>query len=58
MHLKEYFNRMAAEWEVRPEVVDRLREIVGWRKIPQGARVLDVACGTGVLIPILFGSGW
>lgn len=53
MHLKEYFNRMAAEWEVRPEVIDRLREIVSWCKVQGGARVLDVACGTGVLTPIL-----
>lgn len=44
---------MAAEWEVRPEVIDRLRKIVGWYKVQGGARVLDVACGTGVLTPIL-----
>ncbi len=53
MLLKEYFNQMAAKWEVMPEVTERLREIVGKCAVEKGARVLDVACGTGVLTPIL-----
>lgn len=55
MHLKDYFNQMASKWDeiMGPEVVERLREIVKKYGVNKGAKVLDVACGTGILTPIL-----
>lgn len=48
----EFFNSRAAEWDkltVRNEkVIDRILDSA---KIERGKTVLDVACGTGVLIP-------
>lgn len=48
----EFFNRLAADWDehiVRNEAV--LTEILNNAEIRDGVRVLDVGCGTGVLIP-------
>jgi len=53
--LKEYFNQMAAKWDeiMGAEVAGKLREIVDKCGVKKGAKVLDVACGTGILTPIL-----
>lgn len=55
MLLKDYFNQMAVKWDeiMGPEVVERLREIVEKCGVKKGTTVLDVACGTGILTPIL-----
>lgn len=55
MLLKEYFNQMAAKWDeiMGAEVAGKLREIVDKCGVKKGAKVLDVACGTGILTPIL-----
>lgn len=37
-----------------PEVIKRLREIIGKYGVKKGTKVLDVACRTGILTPILF----
>ncbi|WP_034630143.1 class I SAM-dependent methyltransferase [Desulfotruncus alcoholivorax] len=53
--LKDYFDQMSAKWDsiMGPEVSQKLQEIVHECGIAKGARVLDVACGTGILTPIL-----
>jgi len=55
MNHREYFDRMAAEWDglLEEETLARLREIVAGLEIEPEAVVLDVGCGTGVLFPIL-----
>ncbi len=53
MSLREFFNQAAAGWRMEPEVIDRLRGIVDRCDLKEGDCVLDVACGTGVLVPIL-----
>jgi len=56
MALKEYFNEMAPKWDSvmgRPDVIARLREILSVCDVQRGSSVLDVACGTGILTPIL-----
>ena len=48
----EFFDRLAHEWDadmVRDSAV--IGEILDAAQIAEGIRVLDVACGTGVLIP-------
>lgn len=48
----EYFDQCAPTWDTicvpRPEVVE---QILDNAKIQEGMRILDVACGTGVLFP-------
>ncbi|MBO8128377.1 MAG: methyltransferase domain-containing protein [Peptococcaceae bacterium] len=53
--LKEYFNAMAPKWDtiMGPEVTEKLKEIVAGCSVRKGAKILDVACGTGILVPIL-----
>jgi len=55
-HRQEFFNRHASGWEDRnysPEIRSRLPELIRAFALQPGARVLDVGCGTGVLIPYL-----
>jgi len=52
---REYFNRLSSSWEsgIAPGARERGRELVFSLGIEPGSRVLDVGCGTGVLIPWL-----
>ncbi|MCK4473176.1 MAG: methyltransferase domain-containing protein, partial [Anaerolineae bacterium] len=58
MNHREYFDRAAANWDALEveETYVRLREIVAGLDIAPGATVLDVGCGTGVLLPLLHES--
>lgn len=47
---KEFFNGLAERWDDMNDVSDeRLHELVALCKIKEGDRVLDVACGTGII---------
>ncbi len=53
---KEFFDRLADTWEdqsVAPETRKRVAELAGTFGIQAGARVLDVATGTGILLSYL-----
>jgi len=54
-HRQQFFDRAAADWDALEvdETHVRLREIVAGLNIAPGATVLDVGCGTGVLLPLL-----
>ena len=54
-HRRQFFDRAAADWDALEveETYVRLREIVAGLGIAPGAAVLDVGCGTGVLLPLL-----
>jgi ubiquinone/menaquinone biosynthesis C-methylase UbiE len=56
MNHRQYFDRVAATWDARlpEEALVRLRQSVSSLDIIPGARVLDVGCGTGVLLPLLY----
>ncbi len=55
MNQRQFFDQAAANWDAKPrdEMMTRLREIVAGLGIAPGAAVLDVGCGTGVLLPLL-----
>ncbi|MBQ3009712.1 MAG: class I SAM-dependent methyltransferase, partial [Oscillospiraceae bacterium] len=50
--IKEYFDTRAADWDrtliKNDQTIQTILELAG---VHSGAHVLDVACGTGVLIP-------
>ena len=54
-HRRRFFDQAAADWDALEveETYARLREIVTGLGIVPGAAVLDVGCGTGVLLPLL-----
>ena len=56
--IREYFDRHAADWDaemIRSDtVIARILDNAG---VYEDCRVLDVACGTGVLIPDYLGRG-
>ena len=48
----EYFDRMAPGWDSHMKRNERaINRILDNARVKEGVRVLDVACGTGVLIP-------
>ncbi len=50
--VRGFFDSLAAEWDAeRAEEPGKIREILRLAGIVPGVRVLDVACGTGVLFP-------
>ena len=55
MSLKEYFDQVASKWDsiMGPAVAVKLEEILNSCCIPNGAEILDAACGTGIITPIL-----
>lgn len=52
---KEYFNNLAAKWDgmVSAEAPATLAAIVARSGLIPGMKVLDVGCGTGLLVPFL-----
>ncbi len=54
-HRRQFFDQAAADWDALEveETHVRLREIVAGLDIAPGAVVLDVGCGTGILLPLL-----
>ena len=56
--VQAFFDRLAPAWDsARITREDILREIMGLADITPGCRVLDVACGTGVLFPYYLERG-
>lgn len=54
MNQKEFFNSMAEKWdEICRHDGNKINKILDLVGIHQGARILDVGTGTGVLIPFL-----
>ena len=54
-HIKDFFNKMAPTWDTHstPQL-EVLNKIVDYAQVKEGDKVIDVACGTGVMInPIL-----
>lgn len=56
--ISAFFDERAAQWdsiaELRPDKISRIFAAAG---ITQGDRVLDIACGTGILFPFYLESG-
>ena len=53
---RQYFNDLAARWDLLPAEADtpqRVRAYVERSRHPGPGRILDVGCGTGILLPHL-----
>lgn len=54
-HKRKFFDSHAKEWDRKNHLgnLQKLKELVSIFKIKKGANVLDIGCGTGVLLPYL-----
>ena len=53
---RQYFNEIAGKWDsipAMPNAAVKIRKFVGHTFIPGVKRILDVGCGTGILLPHL-----
>ena len=54
MEQKEFFNSMAEKWDsICRHDENKINKILDLSNIPQGAKILDVGTGTGIMIPFL-----
>ncbi|NLK28719.1 MAG: class I SAM-dependent methyltransferase [Clostridiales bacterium] len=54
MSQREFFNSMAEKWDtVCQHDIDKIKHILSLINIYNGAKILDVGTGTGILIPFL-----
>ena len=50
-NIKHFFNKMAQDWDTHSQPSSEiLKEIIDYSRIKEGDNVIDVACGTGVII--------
>ncbi len=57
-HKRKFFDSRARQWDKKQHLgdPDRIKSIVSAFKIRKGAKILDIGCGTGVLLPHLLRS--
>jgi ubiquinone/menaquinone biosynthesis C-methylase UbiE len=55
MQSQDYFDQIANQWDTlsNKEDIIRLNKMVDSLAIEEGSNILDIGCGTGVLIPVL-----
>mgnify|MGYP001630451023 CR=1 FL=1 len=54
---RDFFDKMASDWDEKVFLdTDKVNTVFKIAGVPENARILDVACGTGVLIPSLLES--
>lgn len=52
---RDFFDRLAPQWDGMAHASDdKIDAILTQAGVPHGGRILDVACGTGILFPALF----
>ena len=53
-HIRSFFDRLAPQWDQRNRHDGAvISALLTTASCPRGGRILDVACGTGVLLPWL-----
>jgi ubiquinone/menaquinone biosynthesis C-methylase UbiE len=55
MDHRQWFDQLASTWDAMftADIIGRLEDIISQLDIQPGSRVLDIGCGTGVLVPLL-----